>query len=87
VFHRPIKVTIGILNSRIDDLDFRLLSLRIREKIVKANLMEEGPAKELTLNAARALAKQATPGRAASLTNRFDGAGGDKPAFKLPKGE
>lgn len=59
----------------------------LREKIVKANLMDEGAAKELTLNAARALAKQAEPGKAASLSNRFEGKGSDKPAFKLPKGE
>lgn len=59
----------------------------LREKIVKANLMDEAAAKELTLNAARALAKQAEPGKAAGLTNRFEGAGADKPTFKLPKGE
>ena len=59
----------------------------LREKIVKANLMDEDGAKELTLNAARSLAKQAKPGKAASLTNRFEGTGDDKPAFKLPKGE
>lgn len=43
----------------------------LREKIVKANLMDEDAAKELTLNAARALAKQAEPKRAAPLANGF----------------
>jgi hypothetical protein len=36
--------------------------------IVKANLMTEDVAKELTLNAARALAKKAKPGKAAGLS-------------------
>lgn len=35
--------------------------------IVKGNLMDEATAKELTLNAARALAKKAKPGKAAGL--------------------
>lgn len=56
----------------------------LREKIVKANLMDEEGAKELTLNAARSLAKQAKPGKAAGLTNRFEGSGEEKPGFKLP---
>jgi hypothetical protein len=38
-------------------------------KIVKANLMGEEAANELTLNAARELAKNAEPGRAAALAN------------------
>lgn len=37
------------------------------EKIVKANLMDAETAGELTLNAARALAKQAEPGKAAAI--------------------
>lgn len=40
-------------------------------KIVAANLMDEATAKELTLNAARALVKQAEPGKAAPLANGF----------------
>ncbi|KAK0359073.1 hypothetical protein LTR94_032743, partial [Friedmanniomyces endolithicus] len=58
----------------------------LREKIVKANLMDEDSAKELTLNAARALAKQAEPKDAAPLANSgFKLPGGDaKPSFKLP---
>lgn len=43
----------------------------LREKIVNANLMDEAAAGELTLNAARALAKQAEPGQAAPLANGF----------------
>jgi ribosomal protein S13 len=46
-------------------------------KIVKANLMDEDTAKELTLNAARALAKKAEPGKAAALNGASGGSGGD----------
>lgn len=61
----------------------------LREKIVKANLMDEDAAKELTLNAARALAKQAEPKKAAPLANTgFKLPSSDaKPTFKLPKAE
>ena len=55
-------------------------------KIVKANLMDEATAKELTLNAARVLAKQAEPGRAATLNSAFK-PGSDKPSFQPPKAE
>lgn len=57
----------------------------LRTKIVKANLMDEAAAGELTLNAARALAKQAEPGKAAGIHN-----GLGKPetgGFKLPQAE
>jgi hypothetical protein len=37
------------------------------ETIVKANLLDEESAKELTLNAARKLAEKAKPGKAAGL--------------------
>lgn len=43
----------------------------LREKIVTANVMDEEAAGELTLNAARALAKKAEPGKAAPLANGF----------------
>jgi len=61
----------------------------LREKIVKANLMDEDAAKELTLNAARALAKQAEPKQAAPLANAGFKlpSSNAKPAFKLPKAE
>ena len=55
-------------------------------KIVKANLMPEDVAKELTLNAARALAVKATPGTAAGLHNGF-GTKVEADTFKLPKAE
>jgi hypothetical protein len=58
----------------------------LREKIVKANLLDEAAAGELTLNAARALAKKAEPGKAANLNGAMGG-GSDKPAFKLPGGD
>lgn len=58
----------------------------LREKIVKANLLDEDGAKELTLNAARKLVEKAAPGKAAALNGAFRPAG-DKPAFTLPKAE
>lgn len=59
----------------------------LRAKIVKANLLDEAAAGELTLNAARALAKKAEPGHAAALNAGGFSPGGDKPAFQLPKAE
>lgn len=59
----------------------------LREKIVNAHLLDEAEAGELTLNAARGLAKKAGPGNAAPLINAFNGPGGDKPAYTLPKAE
>lgn len=59
----------------------------LREKIVKANLLDEDAAGELTLNAARALAKKAEPGKAATLNGAFKPNADEKPAFKLPKAE
>jgi hypothetical protein len=55
-------------------------------KIVKANLMDEASAKELTLNAARALAKKAEPGKAATLNSAL-GKSGEDGGFKLPASE
>lgn len=58
----------------------------LRAKIIKANLLDEAAAAELTINAARALAKAAVPGKAAPIANgilpqpQADG-------FKLPKQE
>lgn len=54
--------------------------------IVKANILDEDSAKELTLNAARKLAEKAKPGSAAALNAAFTGTD-EKPAFQLPKGE
>lgn len=60
----------------------------LREKIVKANLLDEATAGELTLNAARALAPKADPGKAAPIANSGFKPGGDaKPSFILPKAE
>ena len=58
----------------------------LRGKIVKANLLDEATAGELTLNAARALATKSTPGKAMALNGAFT-ANTDAPAFKLPKAE
>ncbi|KSV78868.1 hypothetical protein N182_18545 [Sinorhizobium sp. GL2] len=43
------------------------------EKVVKANILTEGAAKELTLNALRELAAKAEPGKAAALNGAFKG--------------
>lgn len=45
------------------------------EAIVKANILDEESAKELTLNAARKLAEKAKPGKAAALNGAFGGEG------------
>jgi len=55
------------------------------EKIVKANVLPADAAKELTLNAARALVKSAEPGVAAGLHNGLPAP--TKPGFQLPKGD
>lgn len=52
----------------------------LREKIVNGGLMDEAAAGELTLNAARALAPKAEPGKAAGLHNGF-AKPGDKDEF------
>ena len=58
----------------------------LREKIVNANLIDEEAAGELTLNAARALAKKAEPGSAAAFNRGFKPSG-EKAAFKAPSEE
>ncbi len=55
-------------------------------KVVKANLLTEGAAKELTVNALRELADKAVPGKAATLNAAFTGADG-APKYKLPEGD
>lgn len=59
----------------------------LEAKVVKANILDEETAKDTPLNTLRALAKKAEPGKAAPLNSAFKGAGDDKPAFKLPKGD
>lgn len=59
----------------------------LEAKVVKANLLDEETAKATPLNTLRALAKNAEPGKAASLNSAFKGAGGDKPGFKLPSAD
>lgn len=58
----------------------------LREKIVAGNIMDEAAAGELTLNAARALAPKAEPGKAAPIAPGFKlpGTNAAKPAFKAP---
>jgi len=55
-------------------------------KVVKANVLSESAAKELTLNALKELGSKAEPGKAAALNGAFKPAG-DKPSYKLPEGE
>ncbi|WP_322886371.1 hypothetical protein U8C40_09635 [Sinorhizobium medicae] len=55
-------------------------------KVVKANVLSESAAKDLTLNALKELATKAEPGKAAALNGAFKPAG-DKPSYKLPEGE
>lgn len=55
-------------------------------KVVKANVLSESAAKELTLNALKELASKAEPGKAAALNGAFKPAG-EKPSYKLPEGE
>lgn len=60
----------------------------LRAKIIKANIMSEGEAGELTLNAAKALAKLAEPGKAAPIANGANPAPKNETGgFKLPKAE
>ena len=53
----------------------------LREKIVKANLLTEAAAGELTINAARDLAKLAEPGKAAAIGNGANPAGNSDDEF------
>jgi hypothetical protein len=55
-------------------------------KVVKANLLDEETAKATPLNTLRKLAEKAKPGSAAAI-NGASAKEGDKPGFKLPKGE
>lgn len=73
----------ALANSQKAKDDAELADLR--GKIVKANLMDEDAAGELTLNAARALAKQAEPGKAAPIVNGFTPRTGDNKGHVAPK--
>lgn len=55
----------------------------LRAEIVKANLMDETAAGELTLNAARALAPKAKPGKAYALNGAMSD--GKAPEYDLPE--
>ncbi|WP_292223898.1 hypothetical protein [Brevundimonas sp.] len=55
-------------------------------KVVAANLLDEDTAKELTLNALRKLAPQATPGKAAALNAAYKPTGA-KAEYQLPEGD
>ena len=55
------------------------------EKVVKANLLTETVANELTLNALKELASKAEPAHAAALNSAYKPDNG-KPAYQLPEG-
>lgn len=57
----------------------------LREKIVAGNIMDEAAAGELTLNAARALAPKAEPGKAAPIVNGFTPRTGERKGHTPPK--
>lgn len=55
-------------------------------KVVKANVLSEDAAKELTVNALTELAAKAEPGKAAPINPNFGNAAKDE-GFKLPEGD
>lgn len=59
----------------------------LRNSIVKANLMDEATAAELTLNAARALAQKAKPAHALGLANGAISTNSETGGYKLPSAE
>lgn len=79
-----IEAQTAVANAQKEKDEAELTELRT--KIVKANIMDEAAAGELTLNAARALAPKAEPGKAAPLNSAFKPAGGES-GFKLPEGD
>lgn len=84
---KPVNEHVAALNAASKAAEETELK-GLREQIVKANLMPEAAANELTLNAARALAQAAKPGTAANLNAGFVPQGqGDKPLYQLPEGE
>jgi hypothetical protein len=82
---KPLTDNFEALNKAQKDKDEAEL-IELRTKIVKANLLDEESAKELTLNAAKALAKKAEPGKASPLNGAFR-PNADAGGFKLPKAE
>ncbi len=63
---KPLTASLVDIKANQDAKDTAEL-VDLTSKIVKANLLDEVTAKELTLNAARALAKKAEPGNAAPM--------------------
>ena len=73
---KPLTDNLAEIKANQDAKDTAELET-LRTEIVKANLLDTDSAKELTLNAARALAKKAKPGKATGINNAFDGGGSD----------
>lgn len=74
---KPLKDHVDTIKANQDAKDKAELDGHIAT-IVKANLLDEDSAKELTLNAARKLAEKAKPGKAAALNaGGFGGTGED----------
>lgn len=74
---------VAAANAAKDDAELG----ELRTKIINAGLMDEAAAGELTLNAARALAPKATPGKAAALNTNQKQAPAAGGGYKLPKAE
>lgn len=73
---KPLTDALASIKANQDAKDTAELT-ELTAKIVKANLMDEDAAKELTLNAARALAKKSELGVAAGMNvNGFNSGGG-----------
>lgn len=67
---KPLTDQLDAANAAQKEKDDAELA-ELTEKIVKANLLSEDEAKELTLNMARTLAKKCEPGKAAPIASAF----------------
>src|SRR6056297_227125 len=73
---KPLTDQVAAANAAQEAKDEAELE-ELVDKIVKANAMDEEAAKELTLNAARSLAKGLKPGKAAPIASAFQANTGD----------
>lgn len=83
---KPLTDNLAVMEANQKAKDEAELTGHI-EVIVKANLLDEESAKELTLNAARKLAEKAKPGKAAALNSAPITTKQNESSFKLPKAE
>lgn len=78
---KPLTDNLATIKTNQDAKDAAELD-GLRAKIVKANLLDETTAKELTLNSARALAAKAEPGKAAGIQGAFNANSSGDDEFK-----